>query len=68
LVKPVLIKERDVPALLAGMADLEADLVCVGSHGTSRAAGVLFGSVASAMGHFTPCWSLASRPLRYFLA
>ena len=46
LVKPVLIKERDVPAFLAGIANLEADLVCVGSHGTSRAAGVLFGSVA----------------------
>jgi nucleotide-binding universal stress UspA family protein len=60
-VRPILIKERDVLAMLAAIADLKADLVCVGSHGTSRPAGVLFGSVASAMAHFAPCSVLVAR-------
>ena len=60
-VRPVLMKGRDVPALLSGVTSLEADLVCVGSHGTSRPAGVLFGSVASAMAHFAPCSVLVAR-------
>jgi nucleotide-binding universal stress UspA family protein len=59
--KPMLIKGRDVPALLSGIANLQADLVSVGSHGTSRAAGVLFGSVASAMAHHAPCSVLIAR-------
>ena len=63
-VRPVLIKGRDVLAMLAAIADVEADLVCVGSHGTSRPAGVLFGSVASAMAHFAPCSVLVARQPR----
>lgn len=59
--KPMLIKGRDVPTLLSGIANLEADLVSVGSHGSSRAAGVLFGSVASAMAHHAPCSVLIAR-------
>ena len=38
-----------------------ADLVAVGSHGNSRAAGILFGSVASAMTHHAPCSVLIAR-------
>jgi nucleotide-binding universal stress UspA family protein len=45
-VRPILMRGRDVPAVLAAIGNLEADLVCVGSHGSSRSAGVLFGSVA----------------------
>ena len=60
-VTPLLLMGRDVPALLKEVGDLEADLVCVGSHGTSRAAGVLFGSVASAMAHFASCSVLVAR-------
>ena len=62
--RPWLIRGRDVAALLAAIADLQADLVCVGSHGHSRAAGVVFGSVASAMAHFAPCSTLVARQPR----
>ena len=34
-ITPILIRGRDVAALLGGVATLEADLVAVGSHGTS---------------------------------
>jgi nucleotide-binding universal stress UspA family protein len=61
VIRPILMRGRDVPALLAGIANLKADLVCVGSHGTSRPAGVLFGSVASAITHFAPCSVLVAR-------
>ena len=59
--RPILIRGRDVAALLGGIADLEADMVAVGSHGTSRVAGVLFGSVASAMARHAPCSVLIAR-------
>jgi nucleotide-binding universal stress UspA family protein len=60
-ITPVMIRGRDVAALLAGVANLEPDLVSVGSHGHSRAAGVVFGSVASAMAHHAPCSVLVAR-------
>lgn len=60
-VEPMMIKGGDVPALLAGIANLEPDLVSVGSHGNSRAAGILFGSVASAIAHHAPCSVLIAR-------
>jgi nucleotide-binding universal stress UspA family protein len=60
-ITPILMRGPDVAALLAGIANMEADLVAVGSHGTARAAGVLFGSVASAMAHFAPCSVLIAR-------
>jgi nucleotide-binding universal stress UspA family protein len=59
--QPILIKGRDVPALLATISNLEGDLIAVGSHGKSRAAGVIFGSVASAMAHHAPCSVLIAR-------
>lgn len=62
--RPMLMRGRDVASLLAGIAELQADLVCVGSHGLSRPAGVLFGSVASAMTHFAPCSVLVARKPR----
>jgi nucleotide-binding universal stress UspA family protein len=60
-ITPMMIRGRDVAALLGGIANLEADLVAVGTHGHSRAAGVLFGSVASAAAHFAPCSVLIAR-------
>ena len=50
-----------VACLLAAVANLSADLVSVGAHGTSRPAGILFGSVASAMAHHAPCSVLIAR-------
>ncbi len=58
---PVLVRGRDVTAILSGIVNLEADLVAVGSHGTSRAAGIAFGSVASAVAHHAPCSVLIAR-------
>ena len=63
-ITPIVIRGPDVAALLAGIANLEADLVAVGSHGTSRPAGVVFGSVASAMAHYAPCSVLVAREPR----
>lgn len=50
-----------VACLLAAAANLDADLVSVGAHGTSRPAGIIFGSVASAMAHHAPCSVLIAR-------
>lgn len=50
-----------VACLLAAATNLSADLVSVGSHGTSRSAGIVFGSVASAMAHHAPCSVLIAR-------
>lgn len=50
-----------VACLLAAATNLSADLVSVGSHGTSRPAGFVFGSVASAMAHHAPCSVLIAR-------
>lgn len=60
-ITPILMRGRHVAALLGGIANLDADLVAVGSHGGSRAAGVVFGSVASAMAHYAPCSTLIAR-------
>lgn len=54
-------KGAPVACLLAAVSNLSADLVCVGAHGRSRAAGILFGSVASAMAHHAPCSVLVAR-------
>lgn len=51
----------DVASLLAAAAALEADLVAVGSHGGSRTAGLLFGSVATAICRHAPCSVLVAR-------
>jgi nucleotide-binding universal stress UspA family protein len=60
-VEPVLIRGNDVAGLLAAATNLEADLISVASHGTSRAAGIVFGSVATAMVHHAPCCVLVAR-------
>ena len=47
--------------LLATAAQIDADLVVVGSHGTSRATGIALGSVATRMIHDAPCSVLTGR-------
>jgi nucleotide-binding universal stress UspA family protein len=61
-IRTTLIKGPEVAGLLGAVADLEADLLAVGSRGNSRAAGVVFGSVATAMAHHVPCSVLIARP------
>jgi len=59
--RTALFKGRDVSGLISAARDLNADLVSVGSHGTSRTAGVLIGSVATAMVQHAPCSVLIAR-------
>jgi nucleotide-binding universal stress UspA family protein len=59
----VLMRGTDVSGLLQAAAEARADLVCVGSHGGSRMAGIAFGSVASGMVRHAPCSVLVARPL-----
>lgn len=51
-----------VGGLLAAARDLAATLIAVGSHGTGRMAGILTGSVATALLHRAPCSVLVARP------
>ena len=57
----VLMRGGDVASLLSAASNLQADLMSVGSHGTSRPAGILFGSVATAMTRHAPCSVLIAR-------
>lgn len=59
--QPMRVRGRDVASLLALIDELEADLVAVGSHGDSRVAGIVLGSVATAMAHYAPCSVLIAR-------
>lgn len=59
--QPMSMRGRVVAGLLAALSSVQADLVGVGSHGTSRIAGVLLGSVATAMIHHAPCSALIAR-------
>jgi nucleotide-binding universal stress UspA family protein len=61
-IRTILVKGPEVAGLLGAVANLEADLVAVGSRGNSRAAGVVFGSIATAMAHHVPCSVLIARP------
>ena len=60
-IEQVHFKGAPVASLLAAATNLSADLISVGSHGTSRPAGIVFGSVASAMAHHAPCSVLIAR-------
>lgn len=60
-VRPLLVQGGEVAAVLAAVSNLEADLVCVGASGMSRPAGIVFGSVATAMVHHAPCSVLVAR-------
>lgn len=67
-VRPMLVRGREVATLLAAISDLRADLVCVGASGSSRPAGILFGSMATAMAHHAPCPVLVAREVPHFPA
>ncbi|HSK76192.1 MAG TPA: universal stress protein [Thermoanaerobaculia bacterium] len=60
-VQPLLVQGKEVAGLLGAISNLEADLVCVGASGTSRPAGIVFGSLATAMVHHAPCSVLVAR-------
>jgi nucleotide-binding universal stress UspA family protein len=59
--EPILIRGNDVAGLLAAATNYEAGLLAVASHGSSRPAGIVFGSVATAMIHHAPCCVLVAR-------
>lgn len=52
---------KAIPALLDVIVEEGADLLAVGTHGGSRAAGILLGSVATAMLHDATCAVLVAR-------
>lgn len=60
-IEPVLMRGTDAASLLATAAEANADLLSVGFHDTSRAAGYLTGSVATALAHHAPCSVLIAR-------
>ncbi len=61
--KPMVVSGGEVAGLIAAASNLEADLVAVGSHGTSRPFGIVFGSVATGIVHHAPCSVLVAREL-----
>jgi nucleotide-binding universal stress UspA family protein len=60
-IKTSLLQGGVIPSLLGSAAGYSADLLAVASSGESRAAGVLFGRVATAMLREAPCSVLISR-------
>ncbi|HEU6443501.1 MAG TPA: universal stress protein [Gaiellaceae bacterium] len=56
-----IVRGRPVPALLGALKRRKADLLAVGTHGTSRPVAIMFGSVASEMLHQAPCPVLVAR-------
>lgn len=54
------------PALIAEIEREQSTLVAVGSHGQSRAAGILAGSTATQLLHDAPCSVLVARRMRDF--
>ena len=57
-----LLTGREASSLMRSAEDAQADLVAVGSHGSSRVAGLALGSVATAVIHRAPCSVLVARP------
>ncbi|MEZ5100745.1 MAG: universal stress protein [Thermoleophilia bacterium] len=57
-----LIEGAAAVALLDEASRCEATLLAVGTHGRSRAAGIVLGSVASSAVHHAPCSVLVARP------
>ena len=56
-----LFRGGSVGVLIHRLQEERADLAAVGAHGSSRAAGILFGSVATALAHHGPCPVLLAR-------
>ena len=64
LAEAQIVEGRPIPSLLAIAGRERASLLAVGTHGGSRVAGILLGSVATAMLHDAPCPVLIARPAR----
>jgi nucleotide-binding universal stress UspA family protein len=60
-VHPKLVKGRPISCLMSAAREEDATLVAVGTHGSGRVAGILLGSVATAMLHEAPCSVLLAR-------
>ena len=60
-VHPRLVKGRPISCLISAAREEDATLVAVGTHGLGRMAGILLGSVATAMLHEAPCSVLLAR-------
>lgn len=58
----LIVEGRPIESLLAIAERENASLIAVGTHGRSRVAGILLGSVAIAMVHEAPCPVLVARP------
>jgi nucleotide-binding universal stress UspA family protein len=56
------VESSPVRGLLAAARDERATLLAVGSHGRSRAAGIILGGVATTVLHEAPCAVLLARP------
>jgi nucleotide-binding universal stress UspA family protein len=61
-IEAVALEGREVPALSGLAEERDADLIAVGSHGGSRAIGIVLGSVATGLVHRAPCPVLVARP------
>lgn len=57
-------QESAAELIAEAAADVEADLIVIGTHGRGAAATVLLGSVAKALLHLAPCPVLAMTPAR----
>lgn len=55
------IQGHPVQSLLSEIAQVDATLIALGSHGSSRAAGILLGGVATTLLHEAPCSVLVAR-------
>jgi nucleotide-binding universal stress UspA family protein len=62
LTEALLVEGWPIPSLLAIAERERASLIAVGTHGTSRIAGMLLGSVTTTMLHDAPCSVFVARP------
>ena len=61
-------QESTAELVAEAAADVDADLIVIGTHGRGAAATVLLGSVAKALLHLAPCPVLAMTPARERMA
>jgi nucleotide-binding universal stress UspA family protein len=64
LAEAQIVEGRPIPSLLAVAGRERASLLAVGTHGGGRVAGILLGSVATAVLHDAPCPVLVARAAR----
>lgn len=64
--RSMIVHDFAAPALIDEIERAQSTLVAVGSHGQSRAAGILVGSTATQLVHDAPCSVLVARRMRDF--